>query len=233
MVQDVQLAKIVEKQMRNWEIAREQMRKPPRGAESPGAFHFVTVSRAVGCGGSDVAHRLAEQLGWPCFDKDILHHMAGDDLMRKRLYEKMDTHDTRWLESVLRTLLQGDYRKEDYFQRLSETVLALVSQGPGVFVGRGVDFLLPQERGLRVRFFAPYEQRVAAYAELHHCDKELARAAIAREEHEREELFARHFARQKADPTRFDLLINLGRVSPTDAIAILLMALRARGIIAE
>ena len=231
MVQDVQLAKIVEKQMRNWEIARQQALRGEQRAVEPEVASFVTVSRAVGCGGSEVAHRLAERLGWPCFDKEILKHMAGDDQMRKRLYEKMDVHDTNWLESMLQILLQGDYRKEDYFQRLSETVLALARQGPGVFIGRGVDFLLPRDRGLRVRFFAPYEERVGAYAELHHCGKDVARAAIAREEQEREALFAKHFAKQKADPTRFDLLINLGRVSGAEAIEIITATLRARGMI--
>jgi cytidylate kinase len=230
MVQDVQLAKIVEKQMRNWEYARLHARQPAADAAEPAVAPFVTVSRAVGCGGSEVAHRLAERLRWPCFDKEILRHMAGDDQLRKRLYEQMDVHDTSWLESALRILLQGEYHKEDYFRRLSETVLALARQGPGVFIGRGVDFLLPQDRGLRVRFFASHEQRVAAYAELHRCDKDAARSAIAREEHEREELFTKHFGRQKADPTRFDLLINLGRASAEEAIEVILASLRARGM---
>ena len=233
MVQDVQVAKIVEKQMRNWEIARQQMPRSVPDAAEPRVAPFVTVSREVGCGGSDVAVRLAERLGWPCFDKEILQHMSGDDRVRTRLYEKMDVHDTNWLESVLRTLLQGDYRKEDYFQALSQTVLALVRQGPGVFIGRGIDFLLPQDRGLRVRFYAPYEQRVAAYAELHHCGKDVAQAAMAREEHEREELFALHFGHPKAKATRFDLLINLGRVAADDAVEIIMTALHRRGIVAE
>jgi len=227
---DSDISKLVEKQMRNWEITQQQrLEIEKRGAEKE-VEDFVTISRAVGSRGTEVARRLAQRLGWPLFDKEILQHMAGDDQVRARLYEEMDERDTSWLESVLRWLLKGEFRKEDYFHRLSETVLAIARQGPAIFLGRGVDFILPQDRGLRVRFLAPEESRVREYARQNQCDEKVARGRIARIEHERSEFIRRFFGKTKADPLRFDLILNLGRVSQDDAVELIVTALRLRGV---
>jgi cytidylate kinase len=216
--------------MRNWEIARRQHVEIDEGRPQTPVADFVAVSQAVGSAGGQVARQLAERLGWPLFDKEILQHMAGDDQVRTRLYEKMDERDTNWLESMLRNLLQGDYRKEDYLYRLGEAVLALARQGPAIFLGRGADLVLPRDRGLRVRFLAPHEDRVAAYAEQNQCDREAARTEIARAEREREEFFRRCFGQPKVNPTRFDLMINLGRMSHDEAVEVALAILRLRGV---
>jgi cytidylate kinase len=156
--------------------------------------------------------------------------MAGDDQVRARLYEKMDERDTSWLESVLRWLLQGEFRKEDYFHRLSETVLALARQGPAIFLGRGMDFILPQDRGLRVRLLAPEETCIREYARQNQCDEKSAQARIERIERERAEFIRQCFGKTKADPLRFDLILNLGRVSQDDAVELIVKALRLRGV---
>ncbi len=228
MPADSTVAKLVEKQMRNWEIARQQRLDVEDRRREKEVEDFMTISRAVGSRGTEVAQRLAERLGWPLFDKEILQHMAGDDHVRARLYEKMDERDTGWLESVLRWVLQGEFRKEDYFHRLSEAVLALARQGPAIFLGRGADLILPQKRGLRVRLVAREEDRIREYARQNQCAEDAARAQIARIEHERAEFVRRFFGKAKADPTRFDLLINLGRVSQNDAVELILTALRLR-----
>jgi len=223
------IARLVERQMRNWEIARQQRLEAEQRPAAEQVADFVTISRAVGSQGGEVAQQLAQRLGWPLFDKELLQHMAGDDQVRARLYETMDERDTSWLESMLRWLLHGELRREDYFYRLSETVLALARQGPAVYLGRGVDFILPQDRGLRVRILAPEEMRVRHYARQHACDLRTARAEIARLEREREDFIRQYFGRPKADPTRFDLLLNLGRVPIPEAVELIVTALRLRG----
>ena len=230
MSADSDIAKLVERQMRNWEITRQQKSKLPAGMPEPGVQQFLTVSRAVGSSGNEVAAAVAQRLGWPIFDSEILRHMAGDDDVRARLYEDMDERDTNWLASVLRVFFHGEHRREDYFHRLGETVLALARLGPAVFVGRGIDYLLPQDRGLRVRLLEPEAQRVARFAREMPCDERTARQEIARIERERADYIRRFFGRAKADPTRFDLMLNLGRVSVADAAELIITALHQRGV---
>ena len=231
MSADSEILKLVERQMRNWEITRQQKPELPAGETEPEVRQFLTVSRAVGSAGTQVATAVAERLGWPIFDREILQHMAGDDHVRARLYEDMDERDTHWLASVLRVFFKGEHRREDYLPRLGETVLALARLGPAVFTGRGIDYLLPQDRGLRVRLLDSEENRIARLAHERQCNEETARQEIARIERERADYIRQFFGRAKADPTRFDLMINLARVSENDAVELIVTALQLRGVL--
>ncbi len=221
MSQDASIARAVEKQMRNWELARQQRLSVQPSRQQPEVADFVTISRLAGSRGGEIARQLGQRLGWPVFDREILQHMAENDEYRARIYENLDERDTTWLESVLRWLLQGELRKEDYFQRLGETVLALARQGPAVFLGRGADLILPQDRGLRVYLIAPEDDRVREYAAGHGCDEKAAREAIRRIDNEREEFIRNHFACDPSDPTRFDLIVNVSRLDTSQVVELL------------
>ncbi len=225
------IAKIVEKQMRNWELARTQHAAPEPLAPTSAVAEFVCVSRATASGGSEVARLLGERLGWPVFDREILHAMAGDDQVRTRIYEQLDERDVSWLEDALRWMIRGELRMEDYFYRLTETVLALARRGHAVFLGRGADLILPLDRGLRVRITASPERRAQRYAQERSISETLARAEIDRIDHERAEFRRHHFGKSANDPTRYDLVLTLDRFTPEQAVDLIVAALRVRGIV--
>lgn len=223
------LSRMVEKQMRNWELARTQqaVSEPVVGAAVP---PFVAISRAVGCGGSEVAARLADQLHWPMFDKEILHVMAGDDRMRGRIYNSMDERDVGWFEGAIRSFTDPDFARNDYFRRLTETVLSLARQGSAVYQGRGIHRLLPAECGLRVRLTAPQDRCVARVAQREAIRLEQARERIEQIERERADFVRNHFHVEADDPTTFDLVLNLEWFSATDAVDLIRRAMELRGI---
>ena len=224
------IAKMVEKQMRHWELARAQRVTPQPDVRPPEVAEFVSISRSVASGGSRVATLLGQRLGWPVFDREILQAMAGDDQVRARLYERMDERDVNWLEDAARWLIGGELRKDDYFCRLTETILVLARQGHAVFLGRGVDLILPRDRGLRVRITAPPEQRARTFAERRNVTEALALAEIERIDRERTEFRRRHFGRTANDVARYDLVLNLNCFRPEQAVEVILVALRARGV---
>jgi cytidylate kinase len=234
LVDRAELSRLVEAQMRNWELAarvqRAALQKAPGSEEDKPVMDFVAISRWVGAGGYEVAGLLGEKLGWPVFDKQILRAMAGDDQVRARLYESMDERDEGWLEGVMRWLTQGEFRRDDYFHRLGETVLALARKGPVIILGRGADLILPQECGLRVRIVAPHEQRVTTYAGRNRLDEKDAEAEMERVARERADFVRNHFGRDPTDPLRFDLILNLGRITADQAVELILCALRQRGV---
>jgi len=225
------LAKIVEKQMRNWELACAQQIKPPDTTERPEVADFVAISRSVASGGTQVATLLGERLQWPVFDRGILQAMAGDDHLRGRLYENMDERKVSWLEETLRWLMGGERPKDDYFYRLTEAVLALSCQGHAVFLGRAVDLILPPERGLRVRIDMSLERRVETFSKRHDVSMALATAEIERIDHDRSEFRRRHFGKAADDSTRYDLTLVLDRFTPAQAADLILAALRVRGVL--
>ena len=108
---DPVFARLVERQLRNWELAREQRRRAP--ATHDDFPDFICVSRMVGINGRPVAFGLAERLGWPAFHREILEVMAGDDRLRRRIYATLDQRDLSWGEDILHRLLDEGFHLND------------------------------------------------------------------------------------------------------------------------
>lgn len=229
-VDQANLTKVVDRQVRNWELARAQHPKAVELQSGRQVADFVAVARMIGVGGLDFATGLGERLGWAVFDREILHAMAGDDQVRARLYEELDERDVGWIEDTMHWLVEGQYRRDDYFPRLSETILAIARQGHAIFLGRGADLILPRDRGLRVYLVAPLEWRVRQHAQRHDLSEALARAEVERIEHERTEFYQRHFGERARHVTRHDLMLNMATFTRAAGIELVYRAAQLVGI---
>ncbi len=218
---DHDVARIAERQMRNWELARAQHPADEvRGTAE--VADFICLSRDVSAGAAEIAAQLAHRLGWPVFDQEILHFMAGDDATRERIYASMDERDLSWSEEALRSMMDPAFVKNDYFHRLSHTVLLLARKGSGIFIGRGADLILPRQRGLRVRLVAPRAARVTRLAQRRGLSEAQARIELDRLEQERSRFMRQYFGPKADDPGRYDLVINLARIAPSQAAELIL-----------
>lgn len=224
MAIDTAVSKLVERQMRNWELNRSQRPAEPEPPRRPEVEDFLCVSRMAGVDSSELVAELGRRLSWPVFGKEILETMAGDDFVRRQLYSTMDERDLSWTEEVLRSLIRGELPRNDYFRRLCETVLSLARQGRSVFVGRGADLILPRARGFRVRLVSALDNRARAYADKHRVSDGEARKALDRVERERGEFFAHHFRLETNDPGRYDVSINLDSYTARKATDLILAA---------
>ncbi len=216
----------VERQMRNWELARSQ--RPEPAPERPEVEEFVCLSRMVGIHSEPIAEALGLELGWPVFDREILDTMAGDDFYRKQIYEMMDENDVKWSGQFIHTFFDQRVVVNDYFHRLCETLLLLARRGRAVFVGRGADLILPADYGFRVRLTASLDQRVAWLAKGARMDPDAARGAIEHGERARGEYFGQHFQLEANDPARYDVTINLERFTADQVVETILAARQIR-----
>lgn len=221
------IADLVERQMRNWELARRQRVRPKKRADVS-VEDFVCVSRQVGTDGGKVAVLVGEELGWPVFDREILDAMAGDDEISRKVYESMDGRDLDWWEESLRSLMRSEFVRNDYFRRLCETLLSLARQGHCVFLGRGADLILPADRGFRVRLVAPLADRIEFFSQTHGLTAAEAKGQMGRIELARHKFFRHHFGVDVDDPVRYDMTINLARSSAAEAAELILQARKLR-----
>ncbi|GIK17071.1 MAG: hypothetical protein BroJett003_20350 [Planctomycetota bacterium] len=224
MSSDPETARLIERQMRNWELARTQAEGSPRPPDRV-VEDFVCISYAWGSGGDEIAQGVARRLGWPIFDRHLLQEMACGDDIRQRLYESMDERDLHWFEEYVRAFFERDFDRNDYFHRLTTTIVALARKGRAVFLGRGCDLMLPRELGFRVRIVAPRAYCVARYARVHGCDERAAAERVDLVERERREFVLHHFGARADDPARFDLILN-AESFPLDAAANLILSAR-------
>lgn len=222
-----EIARAIERQMRNWEFAQHPVR--PQPTVRPAVCDFISLSRAVGLPGHDVASALSTALGWPVFDKEILTYMAGDDGYRQRLYESMDERDQSWLQSFLQSFSHDEPHRDDYFHRLRSTALTLARKSSAIFVGRAVDLILPRGIGVRVRLEASREYCEHAYAEDHGVSERTAADQIRQIEQDRARFIRRHFGVEGTGAARYDLVVNMERWNVEQSVQIILAALRIRG----
>jgi cytidylate kinase len=216
--------------MRNWELGRAQ-RPDVFIPHRQDVAQFVTIANICGAGGNEVSQMLSERLGWPVFDREILTLMARDDGVRESLYRSMDERDLNWFESIFRTLVQQEFRKNDYFHRLTQVILWLARQGPAVYVGRSADLILPKDKGLRVKVIASMERCVENFTRFNNVSPDQARREIDRIERERREFVENHFHVDPNASTRFDLLIRVDRFSTSQVVDLISCAMKARGIV--
>ena len=211
------IEKLVERQMRNWEIRRAQRSQTDKPRQ-PEVEDFVAISRQVGAGASEIAAALATQLNWPRFDKEILQAMAGDGSTRHKIYESLDERDLDWWEEALRAVADPEFIRNDYFRRLVKTTLSLARQGSAIFVGRGADLMLPHNLGFRVRIVAPIAMRLQRFADRHEMTLKQAGDIVTRIDRERAEFIRHHFRVDINDPTRCDLTLNMEQFSIDQAV---------------
>jgi len=209
-------AKLLDRQMRSWEAAR-QLRQSVPEQERPEVEDFIYVSRQVGAGGREVAVELNRRLEWALFDQELLHAMAGDDDVRCQLYESMDERDLSWFEEALRAWTDPSFARNDYFHQLTRTVLTIARQGHAIFLGRGAGFLLPAQIGFRVRIVAPVEFRLARFSRVTRLGPEEAREEMERLDQERADFVWTHFHKNVDDPLLYDLTLNMAKLTPADA----------------
>jgi len=223
------IAHIVEKQVRNWELARAQREAKARPNDQK-ICDFVSISHSPGLPTGELATQLGETLVWPVFDRRILHEMADNDQYRERIYQYMDERDLGWLEEMVLGMTGEELRPDDYFRNLVETVLSIALRGHAIFVGHATDLVLPAGHGLRVRVIASRDYCAKARAEAYGRDLDKAAKELEAMEEKRVQFVQRHFHTDAREETRHDLVLNLERFSTEEALALILAALRIRGI---
>jgi len=224
---DSAMAHLVEQQARNWELARAQYpaEKPPKEKD---IFEFIAISHSEGLPTGEIASRLGEQLGWPVFNKQILHEMADNDAYRERIYQSMDERDMNWLEDILVSMTIDRFGRNDYFHKLVKTVLSIARRGHAIFVSHATDLILPQANGLRIRLVATRE--FCAQARQHGKAEQDVAKELEQAEREHAQFVRHHFQAEEAAETRHDLIINTERFSADETLAVILAALHARGV---
>ena len=220
------IERMVEEQVRRWEeLRRAETRRAAPASRCP----VITISRQAGSGGTAIARAVAEQTGFPLFDRELLTYIARRKGVMESVLGAIDRHGQSRIEESL-ALLAGrvEMSSDDYLRELSRAVLALSQQGGAVFVGRGAEWILPPGRRLAVRVIASFEHRTARFARERGLDDPGAAVKPVRERDERRRRFIRgHFDQDIEDSSAYDILINADRFSVPAAASLVASAHRA------
>jgi len=224
------ISNLVERQMRNWELARSQkLRAEAEADQEKHVKFYVAISRESGCGAAEISEKLVERTGFSMFDKEILDYMVDRDEVRRRLYETLDDHTVGWIEDICSSLTFGPAADGvEYFNRLNRALLAICLHAHAIIIGRGANFVLPRESGLAVRLVATKSYRLETYMTRTGMSLKEAEEEMDRIDRRRSQFIENHFGKYAYDPRRYDLVINVSEFSSDTVADIIVSGIRAK-----
>lgn len=212
---------LAERHMRAWAYATETSSGPRCFGEGERKLGPVlTFSREHGAGGGEIAEMVGSRLDWEVFDRCLLDRIAQRYHLSRPMLELVDETKSNWIHDVLGTWMDTNViPHEKYLTHLRQIVLNAARCGPAIFVGRGVQFLLPRPSVVAIRIIAAEGFRAARVAQQRGIPERKARQVIREVDRGRAEFVARYFHRNINDPHLYDLVINVENHGPAAAAA--------------
>lgn len=185
----------------------------------------VLVSREIGSGGSQIASRVAQRLGWPVLDKQIVDKLASQYGTPRVVLDAVDEKKVGWLLDMFNGWIEGHgFSQLSYVNRLGRLFNTVAKRGNVVIVGRGAKFLLPKTAGFSVRIVAPLDFRVEQVILRQGVSAAKARALIEQSDRDRQAFIETFFHHNVADPHDHDLVVNIKQLSQDDAVNLIVSA---------
>jgi cytidylate kinase len=211
------------------------------------AMRAVTVSREYGSGGGEIAARLAHRLGWQLIDHAVIEQSARE----LEVYEtEVEKHDEEYIEGPRSGFLSripqvpvsplapsgGAFASASssaeiraYQETMRRTIIAAVTTGHVVIVGRGGQVLLAGKRDvLHIRVVAPLELRVAYVAHREGLSLEAARLRVQAKDRARTRYMQTQYHCQHEDPHLYDLVIDTAVLDLDSAVDLICLALERK-----
>jgi cytidylate kinase len=188
----------------------------------------VFISRECGSGGSLLAQKIGERLGWGVFDSKIVDEIAQMAHVQQRLVQSVDEHVHSAWERTWRQYALDDLPDKKYLHHLRQVVMTLGHHGNVIFVGRGAEFFLPPQCGLRVRLVAPVDFRAQRIAENDKISMDRARSKVNVTDAERVAFVWKAFGKDVGSPLNQDLIINTGEFNLDATTDLVLAAIKAK-----
>jgi hypothetical protein len=229
----IDIEDVVRKQIalyRAYDIRADRQQRSGRGKEGKLSYGpYLLISREKGAGGSAVGQLSGKRLGWQVFDKGIVDAIAQKARVRRELIESLDERDRTTIQDAIGQWLRPQpIGTSGYLAHLREILLTLGHQGDVVIVGRGAQYVLPSQFGLRVRMVAPVEVRVRRIASRENLSLKAARVEVERSDRDRATLARRQYGQNPHDPLNDDVTINTAELTVEAATEIVVTALQQK-----
>lgn len=166
---------------------------------------IITISREFGSGGRSVGHRVAELLGVPYYDKELVKQVAVETGFDEKFIEQEGEYASPW-QSLMSYAFAGGGggNPRQHMNGLStadflwviqcRVILDLAEKGPCVIVGRCADYILRERADvLNVFIHAPISYRADRVVRLYG-ESDQAPEKRLEEKDKRRRAYYKHYA---------------------------------------
>jgi cytidylate kinase len=204
---------------------------------------FITICRQYGAGGSEIARRVADALGWSVIDNDLVDRVAARAGLPPEEVARLEERTPTFVERLSRIaamelpelfvptpgVIEGF--EESKLVKVTQTVVTeLASAGRVVVVGRGAAAVLAQESdALHVRVVASESFRIGQARERLGLDRETAARTLEEVDGNRARYHREDDERDGSYPVYYDLVLNTERLGIPGAADLIVARAHALG----
>lgn len=191
---------------------------------------YITIGRQFGSGGREIGKKVAQTLGIPYYDKELLAVAAKESGLS---HEFLKNYDEKPTNSFLYSLVMGQQNLLSGVQGTTveqlaakaqrDAVLSVAEKGSCVIVGRCADYILREKEGLvRVFICAEHDARIQRVCHRDGVSEKEAEEKLRRLDKARASYYSFHTDRKWGAAESYDLCVN-SSLRGTDAAAQLIL----------
>ncbi len=184
----------------------------------------ITISRQYGSGGRIIGKMLAEALGVPFYDNELITMAAEQTGLSKECFQEAESTSIGNLLLSLTSLTPGadSYGlplNEKIFLFQSQVIKDVAAKGSCVIVGRCADYVLQDHpRCIHIFIHGELEDRVKRAVESYGLEKNGAEAAVIKTDKRRANYYNYFTGKKWGRVENYDLVLNSSRM-PLEKLA--------------
>lgn len=190
---------------------------------------IITISREFGSGGRTIGRKIAQELGIPFYDKELVDQIAVESGFAPKFVEEHGEHAPgksvfsyafapQGVPGVMNGLSAADF----LWNIQCNVILQLADKGPCVIVGRNADYILKdREDAFHVYLFADLDYRADRIVRLYG-ESEKSPEARLQEKDKRRKLNYQHYTgRTWGQSQNYDICLNTGLLGEDQCVRII------------
>ena len=190
---------------------------------------IITISREFGSGGRTIGRMVAEALGVPFYDKELVDQIALESGFAPKFVEEHGEHapgktmlSYAFAPQGVPGVMNGMSTADFLWHIQCNTIIQLAEAGPCVIVGRNADYILKdREDVLHAYIHADMEQRADRIVRLYG-ESEKSPMTRLQEKDKRRTLNYQHYTgRTWGAAENYDICLNTGKISIEEAADII------------
>ncbi len=185
---------------------------------------MITISRQYGTCGRQIAGLLAERLGLPFYDKELISLAAKGSRFEERAFEAAEEAATTALGYALggRHSLYGMPRNDQLFMVQANVIRTVADRGPAMFVGRCADYVLDgYKETIKIFIQASPDARTRTVMAREGLSRREAEARVKRMDKARAAYYSYYTGRRWSDLESYDIVLNVSHLTPEEAAGLL------------
>ena len=211
----------------NLEDKKANIQKKNEKKEEKTSGIVITIGRELGSGGRKVAKKVAEQLNYEYYDKEIITKAAKQSGIDEKLFNQVDEAnlDSFWFEFSTEAYKKDSKQlslkemtaSDKLFMIQSDVIRDIAKKGNAIIVGRCATYIL-KDKSKRVFICADENDRIERIKRSYKVSEKEAKEIMQESDKKRENYHSYYTNQNWKDKNNYDLYINTSETGIDKAV---------------